>query len=174
MVEDAVTLVPGAALIVTAIAILFRRMILQFFKSRVWATSAQRTPGFTILLVVISWALVSRPLLGRGRHRRDRPVDPLSRFARGKAGRVGYRPRRAADPDRRHRPLADRIGGSPPAGLAAEGFDPGITIGSLIASRVPDRALWPILGLDPAPARRQAGFLAPPEQHADEYMNSGH
>lgn len=140
-----ITLVLGAALIATAIAILFRRLILSYFAKHVDAIDPRRVRNFTIVLGAVLGVLVSLSSVGAGAIGVTvllilYPSLPASKL-------VGSDIAHAV-------PLTLIAGfghwliGSVDLHLLASlltGSIPGIIIGSLIAARIPDRVLRPIL-----------------------------
>jgi len=140
-----ITLVLGFALIVTAVAILFRKIIVDFFHQRTGLGGPRRTTFFTILLGAIIGVLVSLSSVGAGAIGVTvllilYPTMPAARL-------VGSDIAHAV-------PLTLIAGcghwliGQVDLHLLASllvGSVPGIILGSLIAARVPDGALRPIL-----------------------------
>lgn len=140
-----ITLVLGLALIATAIAILFRRIIINYFNRRGGARSTQRTARFTILLGAILGVLVSLSSVGAGAIGVTvllvlYPSLPANRL-------VGS--------DIAHAVPLTLIAGFGHWLMGSVNFDllasllcgsiPGIVLGSLIATRIPDKVLRPIL-----------------------------
>jgi uncharacterized protein len=140
-----ITFVLGVALIATAIAILFRRVILDYFSRRGGAANPRRTATFTIVLGIILGVLVSLSSVGAGAIGVTvllvlYPALPASRL-------VGSDIAHAV-------PLTLIAGfghwlmGSVNILLLFSlltGSIPGIIVGSLIATRMPDNILRPIL-----------------------------
>jgi uncharacterized protein len=140
-----ITFVLGLALIATAIAILFRRIILDFFAKRVGEIDPGRTTILTVVLGAVLGVLVSLSSVGAGAIGVTvllilYPSLPASKL-------VGSDIAHAV-------PLTFIAGvghwliGSVDLHLLVSlltGSIPGIILGSLIASRVPDRVLRPIL-----------------------------
>jgi uncharacterized membrane protein YfcA len=140
-----ITLVLGVALIATAIAILFRRMILDFFKTRVGAIDAGRTTAFTVLLGAVLGVLVSLSSVGAGA---IGVTVLLILYPNMPAGKLVGSDIAHAVPLTLIAGFGHWLIGSVDLRLLASlltGSIPGIIIGSLIASRVPDRVLRPIL-----------------------------
>jgi hypothetical protein len=140
-----ITLVLGLALIATAIAILFRRIILNYFSRRGGAQNARRVTGFTVLLGTILGVLVSLSSVGAGAIGVTvllvlYPSLPANRL-------VGS--------DIAHAVPLTLIAGFGHWLMGSVNFDllvsllcgsiPGIVLGSLVATRVPDNVLRPIL-----------------------------
>jgi uncharacterized membrane protein YfcA len=65
-VNHLITLVLGAALILTAISMLFRGLIVDFFKRRMSPASPRRTAVFTVILGAVLGTLVSLSSVGAG------------------------------------------------------------------------------------------------------------
>jgi uncharacterized membrane protein YfcA len=135
----------GVALVLTAIATLFRRQVIAFFNARFGEVPEDRNPGFTVVLGAVIGALVSLTSVGAGAIGVTAlillyPKLPLSRI-------VGSDIAHAV-------PLTLLAGlghlylGTIDWGLLGSlllGSIPGIIIGSLIASRVPELLLRPAL-----------------------------
>jgi uncharacterized membrane protein YfcA len=140
-----ITIVLGFALIATAIAILFRRIILEFFNKRVGALDPGRTTAFTVLLGAILGVLVSLSSVGAGAIGVTVLLILYPSLPVGKL--VGS--------DIAHAVPLTFIAGVGHWLIGTVNFQllisllagsiPGIIIGSLISSRVPDRMLRPIL-----------------------------
>jgi uncharacterized membrane protein YfcA len=140
-----ITVILGVALIATAIAILFRRIILEFFKNRVGALDAGRTTAFTVLLGAVLGVLVSLSSVGAGAIGVTVLLILYPTLPVGKL--VGS--------DIAHAVPLTLIAGIGHWLIGTVNFPllisllvgsiPGIIIGSLISSRVPDRVLRPIL-----------------------------
>ena len=140
-----ITLVLGGALIVTAVAILFRRMIIDFFARRGPVAEPGRTRFLTVTLGAVLGVLVSLSSVGAGAIGVTvllvlYPSLPASKL-------VGSDIAHAV-------PLTLIAGfghwlmGSVDFHLLGSllvGSIPGIVVGSLIATRVPDHVLRPIL-----------------------------
>lgn len=140
-----ITLVLGLALIATAVAILFRRMILDHFSKLGAPSDPRRTNALTALLGLVLGVLVSLSSVGAGAIGVTvllvlYPAMPASKL-------VGSDIAHAV-------PLTLIAGfghwlmGSVNFSLLGSllvGSIPGIIIGSLIATRIPDRVLRPIL-----------------------------
>jgi hypothetical protein len=140
-----ITIVLGFALIATAIAILFRRIILEFFKERVGALDPGKTTAFTVLLGAVLGVLVSLSSVGAGAIGVTVLLILYPSLPVGKL--VGS--------DIAHAVPLTFIAGVGHWLIGTVNFQllisllvgsiPGIIIGSLISSRVPDRVLRPIL-----------------------------
>jgi uncharacterized membrane protein YfcA len=140
-----ITVVLGGALIVTAIAILFRRIILDFFKKRVGTISARRTTISTIVLGAILGVLVSLSSVGAGA---IGVTVLLILYPELPAGKLVGSDIAHAVPLTLIAGLGHWLIGSVDLHLLVSlltGSIPGIIIGSLISSRIPDRVLRPIL-----------------------------
>lgn len=143
--SNVITLTLGIALIATAIAILFRSRIVSYFTHNFPPRPERRVAGLTVLLGAILGILVSVSSVGAGALGMTvllilYPQLPTNRL-------VGSDIAHAV-------PLTLIAGaghwliGSVDFGLLASllvGSVPGIVVGSLIATRVPDRVLRPIL-----------------------------
>jgi len=140
-----ITVVLGFALIATAIAILFRRIIIEFFKRRSGADGPKHVTAFTVLLGAILGVLVSLSSVGAG----VIGVTVLLILYPGlPAARLVGSDIAHAVPLTLIAGLGHWLIGSVDLHLLASllvGSVPGIIIGSLIATRVPDRVLRPIL-----------------------------
>jgi len=140
-----ITTVLGVALILTAVAILFRRMILAFFASRVGQMSQRRTTGFTILLGAVLGVLVSISSVGAGAIGVTvllilYPALPASKLV---GSDIAH-----AVPLTLLAGLGHWMMGSVNWQLLISlltGSVPGIIVGSLLSARAPDRVLRPIL-----------------------------
>jgi hypothetical protein len=140
-----ITVVLGFALIATAIAILFRRIIVEFFQKRSGPDGPKRATAFTIMLGAILGALVSLSSVGAGAI----GVTVLLVLY------PGLPAARLVGSDIAHAvPLTLIAGvghwmiGSVDLHLLVSlliGSAPGIIIGSLIAARTPDNVLRPML-----------------------------
>jgi hypothetical protein len=135
----------GAALIATAIAILFRRLILDYFAKRVAAIDPRRVRNFTIVLGAVLGVLVSLSSVGAGAIGVTVLLILYPSLPVGKL--VGSDIAHAV-------PLTLIAGfghwliGSVDLHLLVSlltGSIPGVIIGSLIAAHIPDRVLRPIL-----------------------------
>lgn len=140
-----ITLVLGVALIATAIAILFRRMILDFFEKRVGTPDPRHIALFTIVLGAILGVLVSLSSVGAGAIGVTVLLVLYPHLPAGKL--VGSDIAHAV-------PLTFIAGvghwfiGSVDVHLLLSlltGSIPGIIAGSLVSARIPDRMLRPIL-----------------------------
>jgi len=135
----------GVALILTAVAILFRKMILDFFTKRVGEIAPGRVTIFTILLGAVLGVLVSVSSVGAGAIGVTvllilYPALPASRLV---GSDIAH-----AVPLTLIAGLGHWMMGTVDWHLLVSllvGSIPGIIIGSLISSRVPDRVLRPIL-----------------------------
>jgi uncharacterized membrane protein YfcA len=140
-----ITTTLGVALILTAVAILFRKIIVDFFARRVRVLSPRRVTVFTIVLGVVLGVLVSISSVGAGAIGVTvllilYPALPASRLV---GSDIAH-----AVPLTLLAGLGHWMMGSVDGHLLASllvGSIPGIIIGSLISSRVPDRVLRPIL-----------------------------
>jgi uncharacterized membrane protein YfcA len=143
--NNVITFVLGIALIATAIAILFRRIILEYFGRRGGARNPQRIAIFTVVLGAVLGVLVSLSSVGAGAIGVTvllilYPSLPASRL-------VGS--------DIAHAVPLTLIAGFGHWLMGSVDFHllfslltgsiPGIVVGSLIAARVPDNVLRPIL-----------------------------
>jgi len=140
-----ITLVLGAALIVTAIAILFRRIILDYFTRRVGELSTERTLVITILLGAILGVLVSLSSVGAGA---IGVTVLLILYPNLPAGKLVGSDIAHAVPLTLIAGIGHWLIGSVDFHLLLSllaGSIPGIIIGSLVAARIPDRVLRPIL-----------------------------
>jgi uncharacterized membrane protein YfcA len=140
-----ITAVLGFALIATAIAILFRRIILNYFKNRVGPIDPRRTMLFTVLLGAILGVLVSLSSVGAGA---IGVTVLLILYPELPAGKLVGSDIAHAVPLTLIAGVGHWLIGSVDFHLLFSlltGSIPGIIIGSLIASRVPDRVLRPIL-----------------------------
>ncbi len=140
-----ITFVLGIALLLTAAAILFRNMLLEFFKRRFGPINVRRTMGFTILLGAVLGVLVSLSSVGAGA---IGVTVLLILYPDLPAGKVVGSDIAHAVPLTLIAGLGHWMIGSVDFHLLASlliGSIPGIIIGSLVASRVPDRVLRPIL-----------------------------
>jgi hypothetical protein len=129
----------------TAVAILFRRIILAFFAARVAAISPRRTLIATILLGAILGVLVSLSSVGAGA---IGVTVLLILYPNLPAARLVGSDIAHAVPLTLIAGVGHWLMGSVDLHLLVSlltGSIPGIILGSLIASRVPDRVLRPIL-----------------------------
>jgi uncharacterized membrane protein YfcA len=140
-----ITLVLGGALMATAVAILFRRMILDYFSRRGTVTEPGRTKSLTIVLGAVLGVQVSLSSVGAGAIgvtvllvlypalpanklvgsdiAHAVPLTLIAGFGHWLMGSVDFHL----------------------LGSLLVGSIPGIVVGSLIATRVPDHVLRPIL-----------------------------
>ncbi|HEY3778547.1 MAG TPA: sulfite exporter TauE/SafE family protein [Rhizomicrobium sp.] len=140
-----ISLVLGLALIATAIAILFRRMILDYFSRRGGARNAQRTAQFTVLLGAILGVLVSLSSVGAGA---IGVTVLLVLYPSLPANRLVGSDIAHAVPLTLIAGFGHWLIGSVNLDLLVSllcGSIPGIVLGSLVATRVPDNVLRPIL-----------------------------
>jgi hypothetical protein len=140
-----ITVVLGFALIATAIAILFRRIILEFFQKRVGAIDPRRTTVFTVLLGAVLGVLVSLSSVGAGA---IGVTVLLILYPSLPAGRLVGSDIAHAVPLTLIAGVGHWLIGSVNVQLLISllvGSIPGIIVGSLISTRVPDRVLRPIL-----------------------------
>jgi hypothetical protein len=140
-----ITVVLGVALMATAVAILFRRIILAFFKDRVGAISQRRTTVLTIVLGAILGVLVSLSSVGAGA---IGVTVLLILYPSLPVGRLVGSDIAHAVPLTLIAGVGHWLIGSVDLHLLVSlliGSIPGIIVGSLVASRVPDRVLRPIL-----------------------------
>jgi uncharacterized membrane protein YfcA len=140
-----ITLVLGFALIVTAVAILFRKMIVDFFHRRTGAGGPRRATAITILLGAVLGVLVSLSSVGAGAIGVTvllilYPTLPAARLV---GSDIAH-----AVPLTLIAGLGHWMLGQVDLHLLVSllvGSIPGIIIGSLVAARVPDGVLRPIL-----------------------------
>jgi uncharacterized membrane protein YfcA len=140
-----ITLVLGIALIATAIAILFRNIILNYFAKRGGARDPQRTAFATVILGAILGVLVSISSVGAGAIGVTvllvlYPALPVSKLV---GSDIAH-----AVPLTLIAGLGHWLMGSvnfPLLFSLLTGSIPGIIIGSLVATRMPDKVLRPIL-----------------------------
>jgi hypothetical protein len=140
-----ITVVLGGALIATAVAILFRRLILDFFDRRVAAVDPRRTRNFTIVLGAVLGVLVSLSSVGAGA---IGVTVLLILYPSLPAGKLVGSDIAHAVPLTLVAGFGHWLIGSVDLHLLASlltGSIPGIIIGSLISARIPDRVLRPIL-----------------------------
>jgi uncharacterized membrane protein YfcA len=140
-----ITVVLGLAMIATAVAILFRRFILDFFKSRVGEMSPRRTTILTMILGAALGVLVSLSSVGAGA---IGVTVLLILYPSLPAGKLVGSDIAHAVPLTLIAGIGHWLIGSVDLHLLLSllvGSIPGIIIGSLISSRVPDRVLRPIL-----------------------------
>jgi hypothetical protein len=127
------------------VAILFRRIILAFFKDRVGAISQRRTTVLTIVLGAILGVLVSLSSVGAGA---IGVTVLLILYPSLPVGRLVGSDIAHAVPLTLIAGVGHWLIGSVDLHLLVSlliGSIPGIIVGSLVASRVPDRVLRPIL-----------------------------
>jgi uncharacterized membrane protein YfcA len=140
-----ITGVLGFALIVTAVAILFRKLIVDFFQRRTGPGGPKHATAFTILLGAILGVLVSLSSVGAGAIGVTvllilYPTLPAARMV---GSDIAH-----AVPLTLIAGLGHWLIGQVDLHLLVSllvGSVPGIIIGSLIAARVPDKVLRPIL-----------------------------
>jgi hypothetical protein len=140
-----ITVVLGGAMIATAVAILFRRMILDFFRDKVGEIEPGRTTALTVLLGATLGVLVSLSSVGAGA---IGITVLLILYPSLPAGKLVGSDIAHAVPLTLIAGIGHWLIGSVDFHLLASlltGSIPGIIIGSLIASRVPDKVLRPIL-----------------------------
>jgi uncharacterized protein len=140
-----ITVTLGFALIVTAVAILFRTRIVAFFQRRTGPDGPKRASGFTVLLGAILGVLVSLSSVGAGAIGVTvllilYPTLPAAKLV---GSDIAH-----AVPLTLIAGIGHWLIGSVDLHLLVSllvGSVPGIIIGSLVAARVPDRVLRPIL-----------------------------
>ncbi len=140
-----ITTVLGVALILTALAILFRRIITAFFARRVGTLSPRRTTVLTIILGAVLGVLVSISSVGAGA---IGVTVLLILYPTLPAGKLVGSDIAHAVPLTLLAGLGHWLMGSVNLPLLASllcGSIPGIIIGSLLSARAPDRVLRPIL-----------------------------
>jgi len=140
-----ITTVLGVALILTALAILFRRMITAFFARRASALSPGRVTALTIGLGAVLGVLVSLTSVGAGA---IGVTVLLILYPTLPAGKLVGSDIAHAVPLTLLAGLGHWMMGSVNLGLLASllcGSIPGIIIGSLLSARAPERVLRPIL-----------------------------
>jgi uncharacterized membrane protein YfcA len=140
-----ITLVLGAALIATAVAILFRRIILKHFQARVEAMSPGRVTAFTVVLGAVLGVLVSLSSVGAGA---IGVTVLLILYPSLPAGKLVGSDIAHAVPLTLIAGFGHWLMGSVDFHLLLSlllGSIPGIIVGSLISSRIPDQVLRPIL-----------------------------
>jgi uncharacterized membrane protein YfcA len=140
-----ITTVLGVALILTAVAILFRRFILEFFARRAGSLDPRRTTLFTILLGAVLGVLVSLSSVGAGA---IGVTVLLILYPALPVGKLVGSDIAHAVPLTLLAGLGHWLMGSVNWSLLGSlltGSIPGIIIGSLLSSRAPDRVLRPIL-----------------------------
>ena len=143
--NHALSVILGFALIATAVAILFRRVLTDFFRKRTQALTTRQTTGLTVLLGAVLGVLVSRASVGAGA---IGVTVLLSLYPDLPAGKLVGSDIAHAVPLTLIAGLGHWLIGSVDLPLLASlltGSIPGIIIGSLIAARVPDKVLRPIL-----------------------------
>ena len=140
-----ITFVLGVALILTAGAILFRQMLLDFFQKRMGVLSTQRSTAFTVLLGAVLGVLGSISSVGAGA---IGVTVLLILYPQLPAGKLVGSDIAHAVPLTLIAGLGHWMIGSVDLHLLSSlltGSIPGIIIGSLVASRVPDRMLRPVI-----------------------------
>ena len=140
-----ITTVLGVALIMTAIAILFRRIITEFFARRVGEMAPRTTTIFTVILGAVLGILVSLSSVGAGA---IGVTVLLILYPRLPAGKLVGSDIAHAVPLTLLAGIGHWMMGSVDWALLISllcGSIPGIIIGSLLSSRAPDRVLRPIL-----------------------------
>ena len=140
-----ITSVLGAALILTAVAILFRRIILEFFARRVGEVSPRRTTVMTMILGALLGVLVSLSSVGAGA---IGVTVLLILYPRLPAAKLVGSDIAHAVPLTLLAGLGHWMMGTINWALLVSlltGSIPGIIVGSLLSSRAPDRVLRPIL-----------------------------
>ena len=140
-----ITTTLGVALLLTAVAILFRKLILDFFAKRVGQLDPRRTTIFTIVLGAVLGVLVSLSSVGAGA---IGVTVLLILYPSLPAGKLVGSDIAHAVPLTLLAGLGHWMMGSVDGGLLVSllvGSIPGIIIGSLLSSRTPDRVLRPIL-----------------------------
>jgi uncharacterized membrane protein YfcA len=140
-----ITSVLGVALILTAIAILFRRIILEFFARRVGELDPRRATIFTVILGAMLGVLVSLSSVGAGA---IGVTVLLILYPKLPAARLVGSDIAHAVPLTLLAGLGHWMLGTIDWGLLGSllvGSIPGIIIGSLLSSRAPDNVLRPIL-----------------------------
>jgi len=140
-----ITIVLGMALIATAVAILFRRIILDYFEKRVGALNPGRTVIFTVFLGAVLGILVSLSSVGAGA---IGVTVLLILYPSLPAGKLVGSDIAHAVPLTLVAGIGHWLIGSVDIHLLLSlltGSIPGIVVGSLIAARIPDHVLRPIL-----------------------------
>jgi hypothetical protein len=140
-----ITTVLGAALILTGVAILFRRIILKFFADRVGDITPGRKTWFTVLLGAILGVLVSISSVGAGA---IGVTVLLVLYPKLPAAKLVGSDIAHAVPLTLMAGFGHWMMGSVDFTLLLSllvGSVPGIIVGSLLASRTPDSVLRPIL-----------------------------
>jgi uncharacterized membrane protein YfcA len=140
-----ITVVLGFALIATAIAIFFRRMIVAFFQKRTGPGGPKRATAFTILLGAVLGVLVSLSSVGAGA---IGVTVLLILYPNLPAAKLVGSDIAHAVPLTLIAGVGHWLIGSVDLHLLVSllvGSVPGIIIGSLVAARVPDKVLRPIL-----------------------------
>jgi uncharacterized protein len=144
-VNGVITVVLGVMLILTAIAILFRRIILDIFAKRVGELDARRTTISTVVLGAILGVLVSLSSVGAGA---IGVTVLLILYPKLPAAKLVGSDIAHAVPLTLIAGIGHWFLGSIDwhlLGSLLVGSIPGIVIGSLISSRIPDNVLRPIL-----------------------------
>jgi uncharacterized membrane protein YfcA len=142
-----ITISLGIALILTAISMTFRARILAFFATRLDGIAPERVARLTVILGAILGVLVSLSSVGAGAIGMTAllvlyPKLPVNRLV---GSDIAH-----AVPLTLVAGAAHWVMGSVDVGLLLSlllGSIPGIVVGSLISTRVPDRALRPILAV---------------------------
>jgi uncharacterized membrane protein YfcA len=144
-VNNVITVVLGVMLILTAIAILFRKMILDIFSARIGALDARRTTVSTVVLGAVLGVLVSLSSVGAGA---IGVTVLLILYPKLPAAKLVGSDIAHAVPLTLIAGIGHWFLGSIDwhlLGSLLVGSLPGIVIGSLISSRIPDTVLRPIL-----------------------------
>jgi uncharacterized protein len=140
-----ITVVLGFALIATAVAILFRKRLIDFFQSRSKGLNPRLTTAYTVLLGAVLGVLVSISSVGAGA---IGVTVLLILYPDLPAGKLVGSDIAHAVPLTLIAGLGHWLIGSVDFHLLVSllvGSVPGIIVGSLVASRTPDRVLRPIL-----------------------------
>jgi uncharacterized membrane protein YfcA len=143
--HNLITSVLGVALILTAIAILFRRIIIEFFARRMGELEPGQTTWLTVALGAVLGVLVSLSSVGAGA---IGVTVLLILYPKLPAGKLVGSDIAHAVPLTLIAGLGHWMMGSVNWALLTSllcGSIPGIIIGSLLSSRAPDRVLRPIL-----------------------------
>jgi len=144
-VNHVITEVLGGALVATAIALVFRGRILDFFKDRVGALDPSRTTFLTVVLGVVVGVLVTISSVGAGA---IGLTVLLILYPSLPAGRLVGSDIAHAVPLTLIAGFGHWLIGDVDARLLVSlliGSIPGIIVGSLVSSRVPDGMLRPVL-----------------------------
>jgi uncharacterized membrane protein YfcA len=140
-----ITSVLGVALIFTAVAVFFRKAIVDYFARRAGPANPRRTTALTILLGAVLGALVSLSSVGAGA---IGMTVLLVLYPRAPVARLVGSDIAHAVPLTLLGGLGHWLMGSVDGHLLISllsGSIPGIIIGSLLSARAPDRVLRPIL-----------------------------